>query len=119
MPHCAGQKQTDFGANYLCPGINAQFEGLMIDLPLLLYGPTHTSPARVGSCPANLRPLLWRGRFFGKFCMSLRHSRSRHSHLLQTYAEEAARLRKLAGSVTTAPLRFRLLEEADNQERLA
>ena len=50
--------------------------------------------------------------------MSVWHSRSGHSHL-QTYAEEAARLRKLAASVTTTALRSRLLEEAANQEWFA
>ena len=50
--------------------------------------------------------------------MPLRHRRARHPHLLQTYAEEAARLRKLAASVTTIGLRARLLEEANNQDRL-
>jgi hypothetical protein len=39
--------------------------------------------------------------------------------LVRTYAQEAARLRDLAASVTTARLRYRLLEEADNQDRLA
>jgi len=39
--------------------------------------------------------------------------------LVQGYAQEAARLRDLAASVTTARLRSRLLEEADNQDRLA
>ena len=39
--------------------------------------------------------------------------------LVQGYAQEAARLRNLAASVTTARLRSRLLEEADNQDRLA
>jgi hypothetical protein len=49
----------------------------------------------------------------------LRHRRPSHPHLAQIYAEEAARLRNLAVSVTTAPLRSRLLEDADHQERLA
>jgi hypothetical protein len=35
------------------------------------------------------------------------------------YAQEAARLRDLAVRVTTARLKSRLLEEAENQERLA
>ena len=39
--------------------------------------------------------------------------------LVRSYAEEAARLRDLAVGVTTARLRTRLLEEADNQDRLA
>jgi hypothetical protein len=39
--------------------------------------------------------------------------------LVRSYAEEAARLRDLAVNVTTARLRTRLLEEADNQDRLA
>jgi hypothetical protein len=46
-------------------------------------------------------------------------SRSLHEKLVQTYAHEADRLRELAASVTTARLRHRLLEEADNQDRLA
>ena len=50
--------------------------------------------------------------------MPLRHRRARHLHLLQTHAEEAARVRKLAASVTTIGLRARLLEEAKNQDRL-
>ena len=39
--------------------------------------------------------------------------------LIRAYAYEAARLRDLAVTVTTARLKSRLLEEADNQERLA
>ena len=39
--------------------------------------------------------------------------------LVRSYAEEAARLRDLIASVTTVRLRTRLLEEADNQDRLA
>jgi hypothetical protein len=39
--------------------------------------------------------------------------------LLPAYKQEAARLRRLAGSVTTARLKARLLEEADKQEQLA
>ena len=39
--------------------------------------------------------------------------------LVLGYAQEAARLRDLAASVTTVRLRSRLLEEADNQDRLA
>jgi hypothetical protein len=48
-------------------------------------------------------------------------SRSLHEKLVRTYAHEADRLRELAASVTTARLiiRHRLLEEADNQDRLA
>jgi len=46
-------------------------------------------------------------------------NRSLHEKLVRTYTEEAARLRDLAISVTTTRLRSRLLEEADNQERLA
>jgi len=46
-------------------------------------------------------------------------NRSLHEELVRTYTEEAARLRDLAISVTTTRLRSRLLEEADNQERLA
>jgi hypothetical protein len=38
---------------------------------------------------------------------------------VRSYAEEAARLRDLAASVTTVRLRTRLLKEADNQDRLA
>ena len=51
--------------------------------------------------------------------MPLRHRRVSHPQLLQIYAEEAARLRKLAASVTTTGLRARLLEEANDQDRLA
>ena len=39
--------------------------------------------------------------------------------LVRSYAEEAARLRELAVGVTTARLRNRLLEEAENHDRLA
>ena len=39
--------------------------------------------------------------------------------LVQGYAQEAARLRDLAGNVTTVRLRTRLLEEAENHDRLA
>jgi hypothetical protein len=39
--------------------------------------------------------------------------------LVRSYAEEAARLRDLAVNVTTIRLKTRLLEEADNQHRLA
>jgi len=39
--------------------------------------------------------------------------------LLQSYANEAARLRAHAASTTTARIRARLLEEAASQERLA
>ena len=39
--------------------------------------------------------------------------------LVRSYAEEAARLRDLAVNVTTVRLRSRLLEEADNHDRLA
>src|SRR5258708_5596407 len=46
-------------------------------------------------------------------------SRTLNEKLVQSYAQEAARLRELAMSVTTARLRSRLLEEADNQDRLA
>jgi hypothetical protein len=56
-------------------------------------------------------------------CMPLRSprpvNRSLHEKLVQTYVQEAARLRDLAISVTTDRLRSRLLEEAENQERLA
>ena len=48
----------------------------------------------------------------------LRRPTSRE-RFLKTYALEAARLRDMANSVTTPRLRSRLLEEADNQERLA
>ena len=60
------------------------------------------------------------GLFWMDFAM-LRRSRRPTSHegLLKTHVQEAARLRNLAASVTTAPLRSRLLEEAGNQERLA
>src|SRR6266403_4399247 len=46
-------------------------------------------------------------------------SRTLHEKLVRTYIQEAARLRELATSVTTDRLRSRLLEEADNQDRLA
>ena len=39
--------------------------------------------------------------------------------LVRAYADEAARLRDLAGNVTTLRLRSRLLEEAANHEQLA
>ena len=56
-------------------------------------------------------------------CMPLRLHRSLspalNEKLVRSYAEEAARLRDLAVGVTTARLRTRLLEEADNQDRLA
>jgi hypothetical protein len=56
-------------------------------------------------------------------CMPLRLHRSLrpalNEKLVRSYAEEAARLRDLAASVTTVRLRTRLLEEADNQDRLA
>ena len=38
---------------------------------------------------------------------------------MRAYAYEAARLRELAAGATTARVRLRLLDEADNQERLA
>ena len=56
-------------------------------------------------------------------CMPFRSqrpvNRSLHEKLVLAYAQEAARLRDLAVGVTTARLRSRLLEEAENQERLA
>ena len=45
--------------------------------------------------------------------------RSLHEKLVRAYADEAARLRELAAGATTARVRLRLLDEADNQERLA
>ena len=45
--------------------------------------------------------------------------RSLHEKLVRAYAYEAARLRELAAGATTARVRLRLLDEADNQERLA
>jgi len=42
-----------------------------------------------------------------------------NERLVRSYAEEAARLRDLAVNVTTLRLRTRLLEEADNHDRLA
>jgi hypothetical protein len=48
-----------------------------------------------------------------------RTSRPLDKKLLRAYANEAARLREYAASVTTARVRTRLLEEAANQERLA
>jgi hypothetical protein len=38
---------------------------------------------------------------------------------LRAYIREAARLRESAAAATTAPLKTRLLEEAEQQERLA
>ncbi len=56
-------------------------------------------------------------------CMPLRLqrpvSRPLNEKLVTAYAQEATRLRELAAGVTTDRLRSRLLEEADNQERLA
>ena len=46
-------------------------------------------------------------------------SPSLNEKLVRCYAEEAARLRDLAVGVTTARLRTRLLEEAENHDRLA
>ena len=46
-------------------------------------------------------------------------SRPLNEKVVRAYAQEAARLRNLAINVTTAQLRTRLLEEADNQDRLA
>ena len=55
-------------------------------------------------------------------CMPLRLqkpvSRPLNENLVKAYAQEATRLRELAASVTTDRLRSRLLEEADNQDRL-
>ena len=45
--------------------------------------------------------------------------RSLHEKLVRAYAYEAARLRELAAGATTARVRLRLLDEAENQERLA
>jgi hypothetical protein len=45
--------------------------------------------------------------------------RSLHEKLVRAYAHEAVRLRELAASATTPRVRSRLLDEADNQERLA
>jgi hypothetical protein len=39
--------------------------------------------------------------------------------MVRAYAQEATRLRELAASVTTPRVRLRLMDEADNQERLA
>ena len=46
-------------------------------------------------------------------------SRPLNEKVVRAYAQEAARLRDLAVNVTTAQLRTRLLEEVDNQDRLA
>ena len=46
-------------------------------------------------------------------------SRPLNERMVRAYAQEAARLRDLAVYVTTTRLRTRLLEEADNQDRLA
>ena len=55
-------------------------------------------------------------------CMTLRLqkpvSRPLNENLVKAYAQEATRLRELAAGVTTDRLRSRLLEEADNQDRL-
>jgi hypothetical protein len=48
-----------------------------------------------------------------------RATRRLNEKLLQSYANEAARLREYAASTTTARLRQRLLEAAAEQERLA
>jgi hypothetical protein len=42
-----------------------------------------------------------------------------HEKLVRAYADEAARLRELAANVTTSRVRSQLLDEAENQERLA
>jgi hypothetical protein len=56
-------------------------------------------------------------------CMPVRLRRSLspslNEKLVRSYAEEAARLRDLAVNVTTARLRSRLLDEAENHDRLA
>jgi hypothetical protein len=56
-------------------------------------------------------------------CMPLRLqrpvNRPLNEKLVMAYAQEATRLRELAAGVTTDRLRSRLLEEADNQDRLA
>ena len=56
-------------------------------------------------------------------CMPVRLHRSLspapNEKMVRSYAEEAARLRDLPVNVTTARLRTRLLDEADNQDRLA
>ena len=56
-------------------------------------------------------------------CMPVRLRRSLgptlNEKLVRSYAEEAARLRDLAVNVTTLRLRTRLLEEAENHDRLA
>jgi hypothetical protein len=46
-------------------------------------------------------------------------NRPLNEKLVTAYAQEATRLRELAAGVTTDRLRSRLLEEADNQDRLA
>ena len=46
-------------------------------------------------------------------------NRSLHEKLVRAYAQEAVRLRELAAGVTTGRLKSRLIEEADNQQRLA
>ena len=62
--------------------------------------------------------------FTGMFpCMPVRVRRSLsptlNERLVRSYAEEAARLRDLAANVTTVRLRTRLLDEAENHDRLA
>ena len=46
-------------------------------------------------------------------------SRPLNEKVVRAYAQEAARLRDLAVNVTTVRLRTRLLEEAENHDRLA
>jgi hypothetical protein len=45
--------------------------------------------------------------------------RSLQEKFVRAYAQEAVRLRELAAGATTARVRLRLLDEAENQERLA
>ena len=52
-------------------------------------------------------------------CAQMPVNRSLHEKLVRAYARQADRLRELAARVTTARLRYPLLEEADNQDRLA
>jgi hypothetical protein len=85
-----------------------------------------TLPGQPTACPGwrispqTFGPPFIEGPFFLEaFRVPLRHRRPSHPHPAQIYAEEAARLRNLAVSVTTAALRSRLLEDADHQERLA
>jgi len=80
-----------------------------------------THPSAEGwRSPQSLGPSLEGPPFLDRTGMPFRsHKAVGQGSLQKTYADEAARLRKLASNVTTARLRSRLLEEAANQEWLA